>query len=465
MTMPSWVRVLIMDVIQIAGLLLAAFLLSPWAAALAPEPSPSALCCCCSRSLFTTLWGFAFAFVGLTLDAWHTADAHDQRAASFRTKLYYAVFFGPVVPFSNVLALYYDVYAYTALSKSLNNMPVPQRELTNKAAKIIANCKVVLGTSEGKLPETHGTPILTDITDEERALVLGSRLPENSYMVQLNYKGKEALLRSGVLPGYRRLQLLQGNRSFAMVLNGMQAFGYVLAALVRVQTGLVVSPIETIGFTFSILVLMHSVSHFVAATCHRPLIVYLRSDQQQDEVFQMCESTQWTQDQFNKVLLYYSFLGSSGAGILLLGLPFARFGVFYPPGTPAVHCITADDSSRGLLLGPSLFTFFAVLYLAINLWTGSLKVIQDRRRTRGDTALGFRRWPDMALENNVYDFIERIRGVNVESRGIWILMIDCIFSVGTVSGMIIALVTTIVYWDEHFAERTPGIVHIWPFIG
>jgi hypothetical protein len=40
MTMPSWVRVLFMDVIQIAGLLSAAFLLSPWAPALAPEPSP-----------------------------------------------------------------------------------------------------------------------------------------------------------------------------------------------------------------------------------------------------------------------------------------------------------------------------------------------------------------------------------------------------------------------------------------
>jgi len=378
--------------------------------------------------------------------------------------LYYAVFFGPVVPFSNLLALFYDVYAYTVLSKSLNNMPAPQRELTNKAAKIIANCKVVLGTSEGKLPQTHGTPILADITDQERALVLGSRLPKNSYMVQLNYKGKEALLRSGVLPGYRRLQLLQGNRSFAVV-NGMQAFGYVLAALVRVQTGLLVSPIETIGLMFSILVIMHSVSHFVAAPCHRPLIVYLRPDQQQDEVFQMCQSTQWTQEQFSKVILYYSFFGSSAAGLYLLALPFTRFGTGYAPGTPAVHCITAEDSSRGLMIGPVMFTSFASLYLVINLWTGLLKVIHDQRRMSGDTALGLRRWPDIALENNVYDFIERIRGANVVRRGIWIRIIDCIFSVGTVSGMIIALVTTIVYWDENFAERTPGIVHIWPFIG
>jgi hypothetical protein len=71
----------------------------------------------------------------------------------------------------------------------------------------------------------------------------------------------------------------------------------------------------------------------------------------------------------------------------------------------------------------------------------------------------------MALENNVYDFIERIRGPHVVRRAIWIPIIDCIFSVGTVSGMIIALVTTIVYWDENFAERTPRHVRIWPFIG
>jgi hypothetical protein len=265
--MPSWVRLQIVD-----GLLLAVFLMSYLLVVPAPEPSPSPLCSCCSRSLFTTLWGFAFAFGGLTLAAWHTAEAHAQRAASFRTKLYYAVFFGPLVPFSNLLALYYDVAAYKALSLSLINMPAPHGELTDKAAKIIANCKVVLGTSEGKLPPTHGTPIPAHMTDQEHALVLGSRLPENSYMVQLNYKGKEALLRSGVLPGYKRLQLLQGNRSFA-ILNGMQAFGYVLAAVVRFRTGLVVSPIETIGFTFSTLIVIHSVSHFVAAPCHRPLIV------------------------------------------------------------------------------------------------------------------------------------------------------------------------------------------------
>jgi len=104
---PSRVRDLIFaGVLIMSGLIRAAYLkMFPWEPALAREPSPSPSCCCCSRSLFTTLWGFAFAFVGLTLDAWHTADAHAERAASFLTKLYYAVFFGPVVPFLNLLAL------------------------------------------------------------------------------------------------------------------------------------------------------------------------------------------------------------------------------------------------------------------------------------------------------------------------------------------------------------------------
>jgi hypothetical protein len=410
--MPSWVRLLIMD-----GILLAVFLMSPCAAARAPEPSPSPLCCCCSRSLFRTLWGFAFAFGGLTLDAWHTADAHIERAASFRAKLFYAVLFGPVAPFWNLLALYSDVHAYTVLSQSLDNMPARQRLLAKKAAKIIANCKVVLGTSEGKLPQTHGKPILADITDQDRALVLGSRLPENSYMVQLNYEGKEALLRSGVLPGYRRLQLLQGNRSFAVVLYGMQAWGYMVTAIDRGNTGLLVSPIETIGFTFSTLVVMHSVCHFVAAPCHRPLIVYLRPDQQQDKVFQMCQSTHCTPSHF-LLAFAVSFLVSSAVGIFLLMQPSRR-----SPGTPPVHCITAEDSSRGLLLisaGPRLFTWSAYFHL--------------------------------------------FRYLCIRSR-IWIRIIDCIHRVGIVSGIIIALVATIVYWDENFAERTDGTVHIWPFIG
>jgi hypothetical protein len=105
------------------------------------------------------------------------------------------------------------------------------------------------------------------------------------------------------------------------------------------------------------------------------------------------------------------------------------------------------------------------LYLAIDILTVYRKVLEDLMPMTGDTAPGLPRSHDIRLENDVLDFIGRIRGVNVEGRSIWILIIGFICSVGTVSGMIIALVTTIAYWDENFPERTPGIVHIWPFIG
>jgi hypothetical protein len=89
---------------------------------------------------------------------------------------------------------------------------------------------------------------------------------------------------------------------------------------------------------------------------------------------------------------------------------------------------------------------------------------EDQGGMGGDTALGLPRWHDISLQI-LLDFIDHVRGFTVVRRHIWILRVDCIHSVVSVSAMIIALVATIVYWDENFAERTTGIVHIWPFIG
>jgi len=140
--------------------------------------------------------------------------------------------------------------------------------------------------------------------------------------------------------------------------------------------------------------------------------------------------------------------------------------MFYPPGTPSVHCITAEDSSWRFVLiyaGPVLFILWALWQ---QYWgTSSQFLSQDQRWMRGDIALGLPRWNDISL-NHIFDFIDHVRDVMVVRRGIRILIIDCILSLGTVIAMIIALVATIVYWDENFAEHTSTrIVHIWPFIG
>ncbi|CAM6022980.1 unnamed protein product [Sphagnum balticum] len=189
--------------------------------------------------MWMILWGLGITFNCLWLDAWggfgisfdsrwygynRRADAHDQKLPlSFRRKLKYVVSSGHLAPFANLFLMIHAHSAYSVLSKIINDMPDdPQRiKLSEKMIKIIASCKVVVGTSEGKIPATHGT-IYTrmESPEEEDALVLGhnDHLSKNPYMAQLTYKGKEALLRSGVLiPRCESLRLLRGkDRSMVM---------------------------------------------------------------------------------------------------------------------------------------------------------------------------------------------------------------------------------------------------------
>jgi hypothetical protein len=49
--------------------------------------------------------------------------------------------------------------AYSVLSRIINDMPDDPQGIkpSEKMIKIIASCKVVVGTSEGIIPATHGT--------------------------------------------------------------------------------------------------------------------------------------------------------------------------------------------------------------------------------------------------------------------------------------------------------------------
>jgi len=216
-----------------------------------------------------------------------------MRRSNCCSKLLYAGFNGPFSPYNNLKKLFLDLVEYTGLSRLLGDISDQgERRTAKTAAKIIANCKVVLGTSEGKIPEKHGTTVLlpADTTDKGDALVVGSKLPENSYMVQLSQAGKLALLRSGLLPDYERLRLQRGKTSVAMVLNGMQAIGYLGAVFVRAVIHLGVSPIESIGSGLSLVILAHSFCHFATMTCSRPLIFYLSPGHEQVKVSRMCSA-------------------------------------------------------------------------------------------------------------------------------------------------------------------------------
>jgi len=266
------------------------------------------------------LWGLGITFNCLWLDAWGgfgisfdsrwygyngRADAYDQRLPlPFRRKLKYVVCSGQHAPFANLFLMILAHSAYSVLSSIINDMPDDPRRIkpSEKMIKIIASCKVVVGTSEGKIPATHGTLYTRmESPDEEDALVLGHNDPlsKNSYMVQLNYKGKEALLRSGVLiPRCESLRLLRRkNRSMVMALAGVQAFGYILSVIIRSTIGCNMNPIEFVGFQGSVLVVVYAVHDFVAIASHRPLLLYLSPGCEQDMVSELCNITHSSHDE------------------------------------------------------------------------------------------------------------------------------------------------------------------------
>jgi len=163
-----------------------------------------------------------------------------------------------------------------------------------KSTAIVANTYIVVGMSDStKLPPTH---IDTDEVKEDNmayALTLGHKAAENSCLIELNEAGKLALLESTILPNYKQLRFLDGRSGIATLIIGVQAIGYVASIVYRAIHHLPVSPIEAIGFAFSMLVVVHSLVHNVGVICQNPLVIYLNSSQEQ-EMFDKCKSIRWS---------------------------------------------------------------------------------------------------------------------------------------------------------------------------
>jgi len=364
--------------------------------------------------------------------------------------LLYAVFNGPFSPYNNLnlFFFFWDLVEYTGLRRLLGDISDEgERRTAKTVARIIANYKVVLGTSEGKIPETHGTTVLlpADTTDKEDALVVGRKLPENSYMVQLSHAGKLALLRSGLVPGYERLRLLRGKTCVAMVLNGMQAIGYLGAVFVRAVTHLGVSPIESIGSGLSLVILAHSFCHFATMTCSRPLIFYLSPGHEQDKVSRMCSPERLALNvsptiRFREVIILIAlalafmvlYVLPSGLGILFLDrLPTSV-------GISDISAVQRKAINLTILaVGPLLFFFLSA---------GSFFLHLEYCRASPSSA-------------SPISWVEKIRS------GCFDLRKYIILPLGTAFGVIVALMATIVYWREYFDVRTNALLHIWPFIG
>jgi hypothetical protein len=171
-----------------------------------------------------------------------------------------------------------------------------------KCTRIVASTYVVLGMSDStRLPLTHIDAAHSPVKEDNMAdaLTLGHKLAENSCLMVLNEAGKLALLQSDILPNYKQLQFLGGRSGIATVIIGVQTIGYITSIIYRAIHHLPVSPIEAIGFPFSMLVIVHSIVHSMGVICQNPLLIYLNPTQETD-ILDKCKSTLWSYSNDNR---------------------------------------------------------------------------------------------------------------------------------------------------------------------
>ncbi|CAM6008765.1 unnamed protein product, partial [Sphagnum balticum] len=285
---------------------------------LAPEPSassPSASSSSsslCSRALATTLWGAAFAFFSLMADAWPSTKAYSSVVGDPSLLCNYLILFAPVDPMFGIFQILRNLFTTlrfrrihrrstnpelaadaTSMSNKLRRViddilvtlfGINQPRGFLKSTRIVANTYIVLGISDSTpLPSTHIDTDHSPVKEDNMAdaLTLGHKTAENSCLMLLNEAGKLALLESSILPNYKQLRFLDGRSGIATLILTVQAIGYVTSIVYRAIHHLPVSPIEAIGFAYSLLVIVYSVVHSVGVICQNPLVIYLNPTQQQ----------------------------------------------------------------------------------------------------------------------------------------------------------------------------------------
>jgi uncharacterized protein with PQ loop repeat len=143
------------------------------------------------------------------------------------------------------------------------------------------------------LPPTHIDTTIGPVNEDNMAdaLSLGHKTAENSRLI---LPGKLALLEtSSILPNYKQLRFLDGRSGIATFIIAVQAIGYVTSTAYRATYNLPVSPIEAIGFPFSMLVIVRSLFYIMGVICQNPLVIYLNRTQEQ-EMLEKCRSTRWS---------------------------------------------------------------------------------------------------------------------------------------------------------------------------
>ncbi len=371
--------------------------LAPELLASSPSASSSSSSSC-SRALEATLWGGAFAFFSLAADIWCASfygdggsDGSVVSVVSIRVML--LILFSPLQPLGGFFILFRQMFLTLRFRQILRSSANPelrpdamlirvvvdilvvlfginQRPGFLKKTRIIASARVVLGVSEStklQLSDVYTRKRRDNVAD---ALTLGQYSAETSCLIELNEAGKLALLESSILPNYKKLRFLEGRSGIATLIICAQAIGYVTSIVYRAIHHLPMSPIERLGFFFSMLVIVRSVVHSAGTYCQCPLLMYLNPTQEQ-KILDECKSTRWS------VVDDIICDNVAVLGLVVAGSVVAAFTILVERQLSLVEAFMIlaecqDDScgSEVALLGPPIFTasLLAQLLFMITVW-------------------------------------------------------------------------------------------------
>jgi len=418
---------------------------------LAPEPSASppstssSSSSLRSRPLATILWGASFAFFSLMADAWPATKASSSLCGdhSLGVMLLYLLVYAPVAPLFGVFEILRHLFITLRFRQILRSLTNPELAADTKSmsyelrrviddirvilfgikqprgflksTRIVASTDILLGMSDSTtLSSKHMSTARSPVNEEYMAdaLTLGQKTAENSCLMELNEAGKLSLLESGILPNYKQLRFVDGRSGIAALIIGVQAIGYVTSIVYRAIRHLPVSPIEAIGFAFSMLVIVHSVVHSVGVICQNPLVIYLNPTQEQ-KMLEKCESIRWTDaDEVNCDNMAI-------VGMVVVGSLVAAFTILVEWHVLKISWLDA--------IGPILFllSFITQSFFAIM----------------------------------VVKFVGRIT--------FKIIIVTCTCPVMiSFGGIVLSIVATIVNWQTNkFDSSTPSVIHNLPFLG
>jgi hypothetical protein len=190
----------------------------------------------------------------------------------------------------------------------------------------------------------------------------------------------------------------------------VQAVGYVTSTVYRAIHHLPVSPIEAIGFAFSMLVILHSLVHSVGVICQNHLVIYLNPAQEQ-EMLDKCRSTRWSNGDGEKCQ------NKAMVGTLVVASVVVAFAVLVEWHVLRISWLDA--------IGPLLFFLSLIIQLFL------LIILAKYWVTSTWTLFSF---------------------------------VPCMMI--SFGGIVVSVVATILNWQTNkFDIHTPSVIHNLPFLG